>query len=86
MQNQNPDIIKSEGIDTMKLIFGGKILESLALLRSKLLSEKVIKSKSFVIPENLPPTEGGTKFHSFRVYFQIMVWADTPLYNPENWG
>ena len=61
-------------------------MEILAVLRSKLLTEKVIKFKSFVIPENLPPTDAGTKFHSYRAYYQIMVWADTPLHNPEKWG
>ena len=77
--DQTSDIIESHGIDTMKLLFQ-------AVLRSKLSTEKVIKSKSFVIPENLPPTDAGTKFHSYWVYYQIMVWADTPLHNPEKWG
>ena len=84
--DQTSDIIESHGIDTMKLLFQGKTMEILAVLRIKLLTEKVIKSKSFVIPENLPPTDAGTKFHSYRVYYQIMVWADTPLHNPEKWG
>ena len=57
----------------MKLLFQGKTMEILAVLRSKLLTEKAIKSKSFVIPENLPPTDAGTKFHSYRLYYQIMV-------------
>ena len=83
--DQTSDIIESHGIDTMKLLFQGKTMEILAVLRNKLLTEKAIKSKSFVILENLPPTDARTKFHSYRVYYQIMVWADTPLHNPEKW-
>ena len=73
-QNQNSGIIASHGMDTMELLFDCSSLESLAQLRSKVLINKVVKSNLFVIPEYLPPTKAGTKFHSFRVYFQIMLW------------
>ena len=39
-----------------------------------MLLQKVTSAKSFVVPECLPPTESATRFHSYRSYYQIMVW------------
>ena len=86
-QNQNSGIIESHGMETMNFLFECSSLESLAQLRSKVLINKVVKSNSFVIPENLPPTKAGTNFHSFRMYFQIMLWSGyTPQGKAEKWG
>ena len=42
--------------------------------REKMLSSKVLKAKSFVKPELLPPTSSAVKFHNNRSYYQIMKW------------
>ena len=70
----------------MKLLCDCSSLERFAQLRSKVLINIFVKSNSFVVSDNLPPTKAGTKFHSFRVYFQIMLWSGTPLGNPEKLG
>ena len=44
------------------------------LTREKMLSSKVLKAKSFVKPETLPPTSSAVKFHSYRSHYQIMTW------------
>ena len=43
-------------------------------LRHRILLQKVTSAKSFVVPEHLPPTESATRFHSYRSYYQIMIW------------
>ena len=56
----------------MAVIFGGNVTDSLASLRYKSLGKKVITAKSFINPEQLPPTESATMYHSQRVYYQMM--------------
>ena len=46
--------------------------ESINTLRKRLLTTKVARASSFVKPEKMDPTKNALKFHSFRVYFQIM--------------
>ena len=43
-----------------------------------MLSQKVLKAKSFVKPETLPQT-------SFRCYYQVMKWRGNDV-NAEQWG
>ena len=52
-----------------------------------MLSQKVLKAKSFVKPETLPPTKSALKYHSFRCYYQIMKWlsCDNDI-KAEKWG
>ena len=35
----------------------------------------IVSAESFVTPEHLASTKPSTKYHSFRVYYQIMVWT-----------
>ena len=71
----------------MAVIFGGNVTDSLASLRYKSLGKKVINAKSFISPEQLPPTESATMYHSQRVYYQMMVWTGMAKeMNPVDWG
>lgn len=84
---QSPEKITEIGIEAMALLFGRKTSETLATLRERLLASKILKASSFVTSDRLPPTESATKYHSLRVYFQIMTWlgmADDM--NAVNWG
>ena len=53
----------------------------------KLYEHKVCKSIAFVRPETLPPTPTAMKYHSLRVYLQIMQWRGLFLQmRPEDWA
>jgi len=54
-------------------LFGGKSNDTLSSLRHIIFTKKVATAEAFVTPERLPPTSPATRFHSQRVYFQIMV-------------
>ena len=52
-----------------------------------ILIKKVATAQAFVTPERLPPTSPATRFHSQRVYFQMMVWMGMANeINPTEWG
>lgn len=81
------DTIEMSGNRAMALVFGGKVSASLSSLRHSVLKKKVVSATSFVTPERLPPTASATKFHSLRVYFQIMMWlGEEAELDPINWG
>lgn len=69
------------GGKAMTVLFGGRSTDSLTSLRCKPSSKKPLRSgvkvyaTPFVSPELLPPTESLSKYHCFRVYFQIMIWT-----------
>ena len=68
----------------MSVTFGGKYTDSLASLRYNIFSKT---AKACVTPERLPPTASSTKFHSLRVYYQIMVWTQQESdMDPLDWG
>ena len=71
---QTAAVIEGKGCQAMAVIYGGKTTDSLASLRYRTFSKKVVSSQSFVTPERLPPTAAATKYHSMRVYYQVMVW------------
>ncbi|KAL5020495.1 hypothetical protein ScPMuIL_003387 [Solemya velum] len=67
--------IENKGCQAMTVIYGGKATDSLASLRYRAFTKEVVSSQAFVTPERLPPTAAATKYHSMRVYYQIMVWV-----------
>ena len=85
--NQSKNEIIIVGEQTMSILFKGDLNQNLNDLRHKRLIEKISTAKTFVRPEKLPPTISATKYHSLRVYFQMMKW----LYQDEqttatDWG
>ena len=72
--NSSQKEIEIAGLKATFALYGGRNGESIAELRGRLMSEKVLKSSVFVSPERLPPTEGALKYHSYRTYHQIMTW------------
>jgi len=76
------------GKDLMVDLFGGKSNDTLSSLSHIIFTKKVATAKAFVTPEQLPPfpTSPATRFHSLRVYFQIMVWMEmADDMNPTEW-
>ena len=71
----------------MIVISGGKGKDFLASLRYSIFSKKVVSGTTFVSPECLPPKDMSTKYHSLRVYYQIMAWTgqESDL-NVLDWG
>ena len=61
--------------------------ESMASLRYRIMTEKVLNSTTFVNPERLPPTENSLKFHSYRCHYQILKWKGVEkTTKPDYWG
>jgi len=87
LQNKSQEDISDLGKNLMIDLFGGKSNDMLSSLRHIIFTKKVATAKAFVTPERLPPISPATRFHSLRVYFQIMVWMGMANdMNPTEWG
>ena len=87
LPHQSENLISSNGSMAMLAIFNAKKDDTLSSLRYKLLCKKISNSKTFVKPERLPPTTDACKYHSLRVYFQVMVWMGlNGEMDPLDWG
>lgn len=85
--NQPRDTVVENGTNAMVELFGGNSCDSLAKLRYNLFVKKLASAKSFVTPERLPPTASSTRYHSLRVYYQVMVWMGSEGdLNATDWG
>ena len=70
--SETGEAIEHNRHNAMVLRFGGKLTDTLAILRY--IKKKVVSVTSFVNPEWLPPTASATKHPSLRCYYQIMTW------------
>ena len=61
------------GDKALVLLYGGSYAEGLDSLKYKRFSDNLSKSTSPVDPQFLPPTSAAAKYHSLRVYYQVMV-------------
>ena len=69
------------------VFYNGALDDSLDSLRYKRFCEKVSTNKSQIHPQTLPPTSAAAKYHSFRVFYQIMKWKEIDdQMTPLNWG
>ena len=80
------DHIEEAGEIAARILYHAQEAENINELQKRLLSKKVAKASSFVKPERLPPTKSALKFHSYRVYLQIMKWLANNSLKPEEWG
>ena len=77
----------SAGEKTLLILYGGSLKESLDSLRYKRFCEKVSTSNSCIHPQTLPPTSAAAKYHSMRVYLQVLEWKNcSNSVNPLEWG
>jgi len=80
------DIIKA-GEKALLCLYGGTREEGLDILQYRQFSYKLSKSTSHVEAHNLPPTSSTAKYHSLRVYYQVMEWKGMAAdMKPEEWG
>ena len=87
LQNKSQEDISDLCKDLMVDLFGGKSNDTLSSLRYIIFIKKVPTAQAFVTPERLLPTSPATRFHSQRVYIQIMVWMGIANeINPTEWG
>ena len=56
------------------LFVGAKLSDSLGTLRKQKYLTMAATSKKGIQPEKLPPTDSAAKYHSLRVYLQVMQW------------
>ena len=78
--------IEESGEMAAHILYNANEVESINALRMRLLFTKVAKATSFVKPERLPPTKSALKFHSFRVFLQVLKWIGDDSLKPEEWG
>ena len=80
------DIEKAGEIAIVEL-YGGKRTDTLNHLRHKKFCEKAATNITRIEPQTLPPTSAAAKYHSFRVFYQIVQWKGSPVeLLPEEWG
>ena len=85
--DNNKEIIEKTGENAALVLFEANQYElTINVVRTRMFSKKVAKATNFVKPERLPPTNSALKFHSFRVYFQIMKWLGIDTLKTEDWG
>ena len=78
--------IIAAGEKALVSLYWGDKDESLNMLRHRRFCEKVSKATSPVEPQTLPPTSAAVKFHSLRMFYQMMEWKGrSETMNPEDW-
>ena len=66
-------------------IYDGKEEVALEKMRYNVFCEKLVSAKTQIRPEVLPPTSAAAKYHSMRVYCQVMMWKGEEI-DPSKWG
>ena len=69
-----PDIVEAGKTAMICLYNGDPQTGGINKLRVALFQDKVAKSSLHVDPKSLPPTKDACRFHSLRVYNQIIEW------------
>ena len=86
-QTVEKDILIAAGEKALVSLYGGGKDEFLDMLRYRRFCDKLSKTTSPVEPQTLPPKSAAAKFHSLRVFYQIMDWKGTiGNMNPKDWG
>ena len=79
--------ISTAGEQALVILYNGTPVESLDSLHYKRFYEKVSMNTSCIHPQTLPPTSAAAKYHSLRVYFQILEWKGSgDKIRPLDWG
>lgn len=77
--------IAASGGNALALLYNGKAGQCLDNLRYQRYQEKLATKTTQIQPNSLPPTSAAAKFHSFRVYAQVLQWKGEGV-NAEDWG
>ena len=73
------DEIISAGEKALVLLCNGKLGQSLDALRHQRYKEKLVTNTAKIDPNSLPPTSAPAKFHSLRVYAQVVQWREQDI-------
>ncbi len=85
--DQTPESIVTASEKAIVSLYGGSKTDGLDSLHYKCFCDKVSKSTMPVEPHSLPPTSAAVKYHSLRMYYQVMEWKDASNnMKPEDWG
>ena len=71
-ENSSKEQIAIAAEKAMICLYNGSSEDDLGSLRHKRFFEKLTTISSYVQPNSLPLTSSATKFHSFRVFLQIL--------------
>jgi len=74
--HQIKEAIIAAGEKALVSMYGGAEDEGLDSLRYRWFCDKVSKFNAAMEPQSLPPTSGSSKYHSLRVYDQVIEWKD----------
>ena len=85
-ESSTSEEITAAGENALVCIYGGKHGQNLNQLRYQRYIEKLASKKSSLQAQSLPPSSGAAKYHSLRVYFQIMEWKEKPGMHYGDWG
>lgn len=81
--NASCDELEEAGEKAVLILYNSTIDST----RERMLSQKVLKAKSFIKPATLPPTKSAMKYHSLRCYYQIMKQlSNEKNLDAEKWG
>ena len=69
-ENATKDDMKKAGCLVFKLLYGGRISNTLSDVQNINYKTLAAKTKK-LIPEKLPPSEAVTKYHCWRVHLQV---------------
>jgi len=80
--------VAQAGKQLLKIIYGGKLGETLNKLRYVRYMQLVARSVTRPRPERLPPTERAAYYHLLRVHLQVMQWQTlrTDCLDADKWG
>ena len=71
--------ISTAGERVLVELYGLKNTDTLDLLRHKKFCGKAATCSVRIEPQSLPPASAAAKYHSFRVFYQMMQWKGCPV-------
>ena len=83
-KTRSKEQIATAGERALAILYNGKD-DDLDQMLYSMLCDKLVSSKTQIKPEVLPPTSSAAKYHSMRVFCQVMQWKGREV-DPAKWG
>ena len=84
-ESSTKDQVRAAGEKALIALYNGEENASLDELRYNVFCAKLVLAKFQIKPETLQPTSAAAKYHSMRVYWQVMIWKGRSI-DPNMWG
>ena len=84
-ESSSKEQVCEAGEKALIIMYNGKEEIALDEVRYNIFCEKLVSAKTQIRPEAIPPTSAAAKFHSMRVYCQVMMWKGREI-DPKKWG